>query len=161
MSGDLRWTCQPLDALTAAQAYKILQLRSEVFIVEQISVVLDPDGRDLLPSCLHMMGWNDKEELMAYARLLGPGTTGPDQAIPLVGRVVTHPKVRGNGSGRRLMEAAIAACESNWPGLGCQLGAQAYLEKFYVSLGFAPIPDFEPFDHHGIKHIEMFRPATK
>ncbi|RHY28469.1 hypothetical protein DYB32_005959 [Aphanomyces invadans] len=157
----LRWTSTRLADLTAVQAYKILQLRCEVFIVEQNSVVLEVDGRDLLDSCVHVMGWDDDDNLMAYARVLGPGTIEESQKVPVIGRVVTHSKARGNGVGKALMLEAMRASETNWPGLGCQLGAQAYLESFYAKLGFKRMADVEPYEHHGIPHVEMRRLPTK
>ncbi|KAF0716281.1 Aste57867_2924 [Aphanomyces stellatus] len=156
-STPLRWTSHVLDELSPVQVYKILQLRCEVFIVGQNSVVLEVDGRDLEPGCTHVMGWNDAGELMAYARVFGP--SGALDA-PVVGRVVTHPKVRGQGAGKALMEAAIGVCDAKYPGKGCQLGAQAYLETFYGRLGFTRIADAAPYAHHGIDHLDMFRPST-
>ncbi|RHY40690.1 hypothetical protein DYB30_004691 [Aphanomyces astaci] len=159
MSG-LRWTCQRLEELTAVQTYKILQLRCEVFIVEQNTVVLEVDGRDTAESCVHVMGWNDVGDLMAYARVLGPGTIDSNQTTSVIGRVVTHPEARGCGVGKALMLEAIRASEVNWPGARCQLGAQAYLESFYTKLGFERLADVEPYEHHGIAHVEMCLPPS-
>ncbi|KDO35396.1 hypothetical protein SPRG_00246 [Saprolegnia parasitica CBS 223.65] len=153
----LAWRSQTLSSLSAADIYKILQLRANVFIVEQNGVVLDPDGLDLLESCHHVMGTDATGGLMAYARVLGPGTKGPAQTVPLIGRVVVAKVARGTGLGRQVMQEAVAAAQRAYPGQGCQLGAQAYLEKFYDSLGFVRLPGSEPYDDHGIPHIDMKR----
>ncbi|OQR99826.1 acetyltransferase [Thraustotheca clavata] len=158
----IEWETKTLSALSSIDAYKILQLRSTVFILEQNSVVLDPDGLDMLVSCLHIVGRNDQtRDVVAYARILGPGTKGKDQRVPLIGRVVVAKSARGTGLGRQVMKEAISACTHVYPGIGCQLGAQAYLEKFYNSLGFVRLAGTEPYDEHGIPHIDMKREDKK
>ncbi|OQR90089.1 acetyltransferase [Achlya hypogyna] len=139
----ITWRAAPLSALSGADVYQLLQLRSTVFIVEQNSVVLDPDGLDLIDSCLHVIGTDTATgAVVAYARVLGP---------------VVAKAARGTGLGRLVMEKAIEASTKAHPGLGCQLGAQAYLERFYNSLGFQRLAGAEPYDEHGIPHLDMKR----
>src|SRR6187402_1600428 len=65
--GPMNWTNKAFDALTPGELYAILQLRSEVFVVEQNCVFQDMDNKDAL--CHHLMCW-EKEKLMAYARIV-------------------------------------------------------------------------------------------
>jgi len=51
--------------LSTKELYDVLQLRSEVFVVEQDCVYQDIDGKD--ERALHIMGWEDGN-LVAYAR---------------------------------------------------------------------------------------------
>ena len=51
---DLQWRCLPFHALSADTLYRLLRLRSEVFVVEQACVFLDMDGLDA--QCLHVLG---------------------------------------------------------------------------------------------------------
>ncbi|MDG4947069.1 GNAT family N-acetyltransferase, partial [Weeksellaceae bacterium KMM 9713] len=50
----LEITTKSFEELTAAELYKILQLRSEVFVVEQDCVYQDIDGKD--DQALHVIG---------------------------------------------------------------------------------------------------------
>ncbi|MDR7335890.1 GNAT family N-acetyltransferase [Roseateles asaccharophilus] len=144
----MRWTCLPFAELSVQQLHDVLQLRSEVFVVEQNCVFLEIDGLD--PKTSHLLGRGDDGEIKAYARLIPPGVKAPDA---LIGRVVTSPTARGGGTGRLLMTEAIAQCERLWPGHAITLHAQAHLERFYDSFGFTPVG--EQYMEDGIPHVEM------
>ena len=58
--------------LSLDELYYLLQLRSEVFVVEQDCVYQDIDGKDLL--ALHIIG-KSKEKIVACARILAPGVS--------------------------------------------------------------------------------------
>jgi ElaA protein len=145
----MNWTCVPFDGLSVRQLHDLLALRAEVFVVEQRCVFQEIDGLD--PSTWHLLGTDGA--LKAYARLIPPGVKGPDA---LIGRVVTSPAARGGGTGRALMAEALAQCERLWPGQAITLHAQAHLERFYASFGFAP--SGERYVEDGIPHIEMRKP---
>ena len=66
----LYWTYKSFAELTATELYTIMQLRNEVFVVEQNCVYQDADDKDL--SCYHLCGWDDAT-LVAYCRILPPG----------------------------------------------------------------------------------------
>lgn len=134
--------------LTPFELYGILKLRSEVFVVEQNCVYLDIDNKDL--QCHHLMLLNDNNELMAYARLVPPGLSFTEMSI---GRVVTSPLSRGTGAGRKLMELAIEQCRNVFGDGTIKIGAQAYLLKFYGSLGFEQVSEI--YDEDGIPHLDM------
>jgi ElaA protein len=138
----LSWRCVRLDELDARTLYAVLRLRAEVFVVEQRCVYLDPDGQDL--QAWHLLGLGEQGQLLAYARLLDG---------PKIGRVLTAPQARGQGQGRALMQQALAECAQRWPGQAVSLQAQAYLQDFYASLGFAPVS--AAYDEDGIPHIDM------
>lgn len=152
----LTWTCARLDELRAQDLYDALALRSLVFVVEQNCVYLDPDGIDV--KTWHLLGRDADGVLQAYARLVPPLAKGARQTLPMFGRVVTAPTSRGSGQGRALIAEAIAHCERLWPGQELEINAQAYLERFYASFGFAVTS--EPYDEDGILHIDMRRPAA-
>ena len=145
------WTCARFDELTVGQLYDLLQLRSQVFVVEQNCVFLDIDGLDR--QTLHLLGTGEDGALRAYTRLIPPGVKAPDA---LIGRVVTAPAARGGGTGRALMAESVARCEQLWPGHAITLHAQAHLERFYAGFGFVPVG--EPYMEDGIPHIEMRKP---
>ena len=141
------WTCKPFDHLTPAELYAILQLRNEVFVVEQDCVFHDADDKD--QAAWHLMGFNDKK-LVAYTRILPPGVAFTEASI---GRVVTSPSVRRSGVGRELMQQSIARLQELFGTVPIRMNAQRYLERFYGSFGF--VQDGEPHLEDGIEHIEM------
>jgi ElaA protein len=149
----MEWILKKFDELTTAELYAILQLRSEVFIVEQNCVYLDPDGKD--QEAWHLTGMEDGK-MIAYTRILAPGVSYPD---PAIGRVATSISKRGSGLGRELMERSIEDCERLFGKKSITLSAQVYLKKFYESLGFTGIGD-EYLDD-GIPHIKMTRKSSK
>ena len=143
------WLLKKFDELTPQELYAILQLRNEVFVVEQNCVFQDADNKDQFS--YHLMGW-DGEKLIAYSRIIPPGMV---YEFPSIGRVVTSPLFRRNGSGKILMNESIKAIEKLFGDAAIKLGAQLYLKKFYESFGF--IQSGEIYLEDGIQHIEMIR----
>lgn len=144
---ELIWTTKRFDELTTAELYAILQLRSEVFVVEQNCVYLDIDNKD--KKSIHLMAWHG-EDLVAYTRLVAPGVSFDEASI---GRVVTSPRYRGAGIGLELMQKSIEVCLKAYQVNTIKIGAQLYLQKFYTGLGFEQCS--EPYDEDGIPHIDM------
>ena len=150
------WRLTPYAQLTLDELYAILRLRQRVFIVEQSCPFVDADGAD--DRAWHLMGWIRDAEgrplLGAYARLFVPGAMYAEASI---GRVVTDPDVRRSGVGRALMQQALREVAALAPAAAVRIGAQRYLEHFYVGLGFVPEP--EGYIEDGIPHVEMVRAA--
>ena len=143
----LHWTYKPFDALTPAELYAIMQLRNEVFVVEQNCVYQDADNKDA-PS-FHLCGW-DKNILVTYCRIIPPGIAFAEASI---GRVVTAGVYRKTGTGRELMQRAIKATLQQFNCRQITIGAQLYLKTFYTSLGFKQTSS--TYLEDGIEHIEM------
>lgn len=151
MSGEIKWDCRRFDDLSLDELYSILQLRAEIFVVEQDCVYQDVDGFD--QGAMHVMGRIVGErgsELVCYTRLMGPGVKYQAASI---GRVVTRAASRGGGLGRALMQQSIACCREHWPGQAITISAQQHLEGFYGELGF--VTESEPYDEDGIPHVRM------
>jgi ElaA protein len=142
------WRCKFFTELTNFEVYKILQLRNEVFIVEQNCVYQDCDDKDL--KAYHFMGWDD-DKLVAYTRLLSPGISYPDAAS--IGRVITSPSVRGKNVGKELMTNSIAEVYRLFGKIPIRISAQFYLKRFYESFSFVQYSDVYMED--GIEHIGM------
>lgn len=151
---DLLWRCLPFHALSADTLYRLLRLRSEVFVVEQACVFLDMDGLDA--QCLHVLGEvvdaDGTVHLHASTRLVPPGVAFAEASI---GRVVTAPAARGGGIGHALMAESVRLVEQLWGPQPIRIGAQAHLESFYNRHGF--VSDDKPYIEDGILHIEMVR----
>ena len=145
-----KWILKKFDELTAHELYSILQLRNEVFVVEQNCVYQDADNKD--QASYHFTGWmNDR--LIAYTRLLPRGIAYNDYVS--IGRVVTSPSERGNGIGKELIQRSIEQLNNLYESVPIKIGAQIYLKKFYSELGFQQTSDIYLED--GIEHIEMIR----
>jgi len=144
---DLKWSCLNFEQLSPALLYSILQLRAEVFVVEQKCVYQDPDGYD--QQALHVIG-RLNEDLVCYTRILPPGLKYQG---PAIGRVVTSHAIRGSGYGAPLVQKSIGYCRQHWPDAAVHVSAQQYLEKFYIKLGFATVSEMYLEDE--IPHIEM------
>lgn len=147
MNPEINWVLKPFHELTGSELYAILQLRNEVFVVEQDCVYQDADGKD--PESLHFCGW-DADKLAAYTRILPPETSYPEASI---GRVVTSPAYRGTGLGKIIMQKSIENCIRLFGPGPIRIGAQLYLRIFYQSLGFRQ--SSEEYLEDGIPHIEM------
>ena len=124
-----------------------MQLRNEVFVVEQNCVYQDADNKD--PHCYHLMGLLNNK-LVAYTRLLPPGLAYTEASI---GRVVSSPSARGGGVGRELMEKSIEQVSQLFGTTSIKIGAQLYLLKFYTSIGFQQTSTVYLEDN--IEHVEM------
>jgi ElaA protein len=143
----LTWIYKAFDELTTTELYAILQLRSEVFVVEQNCVYQDVDGKD--KKSFHLMAWQG-DELVAYTRLVAPGVSFPEASI---GRVITSPRQRGLGIGIILLEKSITHILETYHTNKIRIGAQLYLKKFYE--GFEFVAEGDEFLEDGIPHIEM------
>ena len=146
----ITWRAVPFAALTTAELYEALQLRSEVFVMEQAGIYQDMDGSD--PQAMHVLGVSDGQ-LMAYARCFAAGAKFAEASI---GRVIIRQALRGSGLGHELMRQAIACVVEQWGAQPIRIGAQARLEKFYLQHGFSTAG--EPYIEDGIPHVEMLRP---
>lgn len=136
------------DDLTVQELYDILQLREEVFQMEQNCIYKDIDDKD--KKCFHLMLYK-KQELVAYCRLVPSGISYDGYAS--IGRVVSKPIYRKDGFGRQLMEQAMQKMTQVFPHSPIKISAQAYLQKFYESFGFIRVSD--EYMEDDIPHIAM------
>ena len=148
---DIQWVLKKFDELTPGELYAIMQLRNEVFVVEQNCVYQDADNKDQLS--FHFSGWK-KEKLVAYTRIVPAGIIFKAVSI---GRVITSPGIRRSGIGKELMVRSIEQVNKLFGKVPIQIGAQLYLKTFYTSLGFQQISD--TYSEDGIEHIEMILEA--
>ncbi|AZC53737.1 N-acetyltransferase ElaA [Pseudomonas chlororaphis subsp. piscium] len=147
----IEWVCKHHTGLGKEQLYAILQLRTEVFVVEQKCAYQEVDGQDLEGDTCHLMAWDD-DQLVAYLRLLDPVSQGGDVVI---GRVVIAPQARGKGLGHELMEHALKQAQKHWPQTPIYLSAQAHLQGYYGRYGFNVVG--EQYLEDDIPHIGMRR----
>jgi ElaA protein len=145
--------------------YRILRLRTDVFVVEQQCPYPELDGRDLEPGARWAWAIQDGD-IVATLRILTDGTgpddsrptdSGPDDSRPTarIGRVATALSARSAGTASVLMRYALEAIAAGTPVV---LDAQLPLEGWYQRFGF--VRDGAEFVEDGIRHVPMRRPAV-
>src|SRR5690606_38485225 len=120
---NLIWHFKNFEDLTSGELYEILQLRSEVFVVEQNCVYNDCDGKDKKSKHL----WLEIEgKIAAYCRIVPPGISYEE---PSIGRVVTRSEFRNLKLGNQLMKNVIQISENHFETKSIRISAQSYLKK--------------------------------
>lgn len=145
----MAWQMKRWQALEVEALYKILTLRSAVFVVEQNCIYQDCDGKDR--NAYHLF-LEEEDKVIACLRILDKGVSYDEIAI---GRVVVDQSARGRGLARKMMQQAITFIEKELKEEVIKLQAQAYLVDFYGSLGFRAVS--EVYLEDGIPHIDMQR----
>lgn len=146
---DLKIEVKKFSELSLTELYDILQLRSEVFVVEQDCVYQDIDGKDA--EALHVIG-SKNGNIVAYTRCFKPGYYFEEASI---GRVIVKESERKFGYGHIIMIASAEAIEKHYQTSRIKLSAQQYLIKFYQSHGYQTIG--EGYLEDGIPHIGMIK----
>ena len=129
--------------------YEILQLRSEVFVVEQDCVYQDVDGKDKI--AIHVLGYHDKK-LVAYTRIFKSGDYFKNASF---GRVLVAKNFREHGYGKEVLRATIETLAKINPRSTIEISAQTYLKRFYENFGFKMVG--EEYLEDGIPHICMVK----
>ena len=145
----ISFSIKTYDQLTKDELYELLQLRAEVFVVEQDCPYQDVDGKD--KKAVHVLGYKD-EKLVAYTRIFKQGDYFENASI---GRVVVSKAQRKFGYGYDLMNASIQAVEKYFRTNTIEISAQTYLKKFYNNLGFKEVG--EGYLEDNIPHIKMIK----
>lgn len=145
----IKFKISAFKALSVEDLYQILQLRSEVFVVEQNCVYQDIDGKD--QKAIHVIGEYDNK-VVAYTRIFKPGDYFENASI---GRVVIDASYRDRKWGHDLIKESITSIEDHFGKSPITISAQLYLQKFYESHGFVVVG--ETYLEDGIPHIEMLR----
>ena len=142
-------TFKTFSELTTKELYQILQLRSEVFIVEQNCAYQDIDGKD--EKAIHIIGVV-QNKIVAYARCFEPGEYFKEASI---GRVVVKKTERKLKRGNQIMIHSIKAIKKLYQTKTIIISAQSHLKFFYNNLGFHSVG--KEYLEDGIPHIEMIK----
>ena len=145
----LDFKIKDFNQLSTQELYSILQLRSEVFVVEQDCVYQDLDGKDQL--AYHVLGYKDSI-LIAYARVFKPGDYFSKSSI---GRIIVKKTHRRFKYGDHLVKNSIEFIEKKFKEKEILISAQAYLINFYNNLGF--VQKGEQYLEDDIPHIKMLK----
>jgi ElaA protein len=161
--------------LDASTLYRVLQLRVEVFVVEQQCPYPELDGRDLEPGTRWLWATQATETtpatepsgaVLATLRILRES-----DGTARIGRVATARQARAAGLATDLVRQALrvldetaetegtAETEEGAPGIAVVLDAQTPLADWYRRFGFEP--DGPEFVEDGISHLPMRRPPLR
>ena len=146
---NIEWRVIPFKSLNVESLYEIIQLRQEIFIVEQDCPYIDADGVDL--KCIHISGYHNKK-LIAYSRIMPPDINYKEASI---GRIITKKEFRGHGIGYQLVSISIDEIYKNYGNHPIRLSGQTYARAFYEKLGF--IGEGEEYLEDGIPHISLVK----
>ncbi len=148
----MKWILKKYNELTLEEFHNILQLRINVFVVEQNCPYPELDGKDKIAYHFYAVADENSSQILAYTRLFKPGDYYQQAAI---GRVVVQPEYRNTGLGHQLIQRSIQQAEKIFHTTEIKIGAQTYLEKFYKSHGFNKVG--EEYIEDGIPHIYMIK----
>lgn len=143
----LHFKTKTFNELTTTELYAILQLRSEVFVVEQNCVYQDIDFKD--QKAVHVLGYFENQ-LVAYSRLFNAGDYFENASL---GRVIVAEKYRAKKWGNDLLIEAISSIKKYFNQTKITISAQLYLQKFYENHGF--FATSVTYLEDDIPHIEM------
>lgn len=146
---EIEWRIKQFNSLSLQELYDIMNLRQEVFIVEQNAPYIDADYKD--QKAWHVMAYSN-DKLVAYARIIEAGISYDE---PSIGRVVNSPIFRKTGLGRLLMDKSIEVMEQKYQTSKCRISAQTYLVPFYSTYGFKVCS--EEYLEDGLPHYQMVR----
>ena len=135
--------------LTIQELYNILQLRSEVFVVEQNCIYQDIDGKD--QKAVHIF-IKENKDVLAYSRVFNEGEYFEN---PSIGRVVVKKEKRGTELGKKIMMEGAKYIKETFTNKKIEISAQKYLKDFYSELGY----EFTGNEYleDGIPHIRMIK----
>jgi len=148
----------PVAQMDPVSLYRILRLRTDVFVVEQQCAYPELDGRDLEPGAVMFWASRGSSEEQGAGDDAEPTATLRVLREPegfRIGRVVASPAARGTGAARELMTRALDFCAAQPGESAVVLDAQAPLQSWYESFGF--IRSGEEFPEDGIPHVPMRR----
>lgn len=159
----------PVAEMNPVSLYRLLQLRTDVFVVEQQCAYPELDGRDLESGAVMIWAQDrkDRKDSKDSKDSQDQSENDDDGAITAtlrvlreadgfrIGRVVASSAVRGTGIAGELMRKALEYCTEQSAEAAVVLDAQQPLEGWYGSFGF--VRTGEPFLEDEIPHVPMRR----
>jgi len=146
----MEWVVKKFKELTLDEFHDILQLRIDIFVVEQNCPYPELDSKDKI--AFHLFCKNKEGKIIAYTRFFKAGDYYTEAAL---GRVVVHKKYRNKKIGVQLLKRTLLEMEEVLGKGTIKIGAQTYLEKFYTSFGFQQVG--KGYIEDGIPHIYMLK----
>lgn len=144
----MEWKIKKFSELTLDELYEICKVRYEVFACEQ-KIFQENDFDDIDKKVFHLF-LQDKEKIVAYARLIPSGITYAQSSI---GRVLVLKEYRRKGIAFDLMKRSVEFLREKLNEDQIVVSAQLYVKELYESVGFKVVSDI--YDEVDIPHIKM------
>tara|TARA_Y100000996_G_scaffold320822_1_gene256948 strand:- start:402 stop:848 length:447 start_codon:yes stop_codon:yes gene_type:complete len=135
--------------LTNKNLYRILQLRSEIFILEQQCLYLDIDDNDF--KALHVIV-KKRGKIIGYSRVMKKGNIYSKHSS--IGRVLVSKSERRKNIGNTIIEYSIKILKKLYKNDPIKISAQTYLKTAYEKHGF--VYKGEDYLEDGIPHCAMY-----
>ena len=148
MNGKIDFVWKKFNELSIDDLYAILNLRQQVFVLEQNCPYIDADYSD--QDAFHLLGLLDNK-LVAYLRAFPPNIKYVGSSM---GRIVVQESQRKQDIGKDITKIGINFLKERYPDSEIVISAQHRLEQFYCDLGFASRG--EVYLEDDIDHIQMF-----
>ena len=148
MNGQIDFAWKKFNELSIDDLYAILNLRQQVFVLEQNCPYIDADYSD--QDAFHLLGLLDNK-LVAYLRAFPPNIKYAGSSM---GRIVVQESQRKQDIGKDITKIGINFLKERYPDSEIVISAQHRLEQFYCDLGFASRG--EVYLEDDIDHIQMF-----
>ncbi len=146
----MEWFIKKFNELSLDEFHDILQLRIDIFVVEQNCPYPELDSKDKI--AFHLFCKNKKGKIIAYTRFFKGGDYYTEATL---GRVVVHQNYRNQKLGEKLLKKTLLEMEKVFGKVTIKIGAQKHLKKFYNTFGFQQIG--EGYIEDGIPHIYMIK----
>lgn len=143
------WQIKHYNELSVNEFHDLIQLRIDVFVVEQNCPYSDIDGKD--KKSYHVICRDGNGLIAATARILPVGISYKDDVA--IGRVVVAPIHRKIHLGHKLMEECLLFISNEFGNVSLRISAQKHLENYYKKHGF--ISTEKEYLEDGIPHVEM------
>lgn len=140
----------PFSRLSLTELYEILKIRSEIFVLEQECIYIDPDGKD--PEALHLIA-TEENEIIGTARIFAPGVKHEEASF---GRLGITDSYRERGYAHELVSEIHSYIKHEYGNVSIRIEAQSHLRAFYSRHGYQA--DGAAFILDDIEHVEMVRP---
>ena len=141
----MEFVIKQFNELTLDELYKILKVRTSIFVVEQNCPYQELD--DLDQSSYHIYIEEDNQ-IIAYARVISKDNPFHEVSI---GRVLVTK--RRHGYGTKIVQKEIEVATKKYHAEKIVIEAQTYVKKMYENVGFKQIS--MPFLEDGIEHVKM------
>lgn len=143
----MKFEFKTIDQMTGREVFCIERLRLETFVTEQKITLPELDAQDLTATHVYQLN-EDQTSALATCRIFQDET-----GEWMLGRVAVSKNMRGQGLGKKMLEAVheYLRTKENAATISCH--AQQYVQKFYASLGYETKGDV--FQEANINHIVM------
>ena len=144
------WKEKKFKDLTNTELYKILQLRTKIFVVEQNCVYNDLDNLDFEAN--HIFCCLEKN-IIGYLRIIDK------KENIVIGIIILEKKFRKKGIGEKLVKKSIRTAKRKIGKKSIMISAQKQWDSFYKKLNFECTG--KEYLEDGIPHQEMIYLESK